>query len=192
MATEQVAELVARAQQGDAEACAALYEQHAPAVFRFLRSRLTGPDETAEDLTADVFVSMFGKLDRYVDRGAPFTAWMYRVARNTLIDYRRTRKDADLRPLEDADGVVEPWAASAYGQMLDRQILAPVLAHLTPDQRQVVESRFLLDRKVAETAAVLGRTEESVKKLQARALASLRRQLIATGGAAERRAMLAA
>ena len=192
MATEQLVELVARAQQGDAEACAALYEQHAPEVFRFLRSRLSGRDEIAEDLTADVFVAMFGKLDRYVERGLPFTAWLYRIARNRLIDYVRTQKRAVMTSLEDAYAVAEPRSDSAFGQMLDRQMLAPVLARLTPDQRRVVELRFLAGRGVTETAVLLGRSEDAVKKLQARGLANLRRLLTATGSAADRRAILAA
>ena len=192
MATEQLAELVTRAQRGNSQAFVELYEQYSPKVYRYLRRRLDGPDEAVQDLAADVSVSVYEKLDRYVDRGAPFTAWLYRVTRNKLIDYLRTQKGAHLCPLEDAAGVVEPRAASAYGQMLDRQILAPVLARLTPEQRQVIESRFLAGHKVAETAALLGRTEESVKKLQARGLASLRLRLTGTAGPAERRAMLAA
>ena len=192
MATEQTSELVTRAQRGDTEACAALYEQHAPAVFRFLRSRLPGQVELAEDLTADVFVAMFDKLDRYVERGLPITAWLYRIARYRLIDYVRTQKRAVMTPLEDAHAVAEPRAESAFGQMLDRQILAPVLARLTPDQRHVIELRFLAGHGVAETAVLSGHSEYSVKKLQVRGLASLRRQLIGTGGAAGRRAMLAA
>jgi RNA polymerase sigma-70 factor (ECF subfamily) len=192
MATEQLAELVVRAQQGDAEACATLYEQYATSVYRYLRCRLSGPDETVQDLTADVFVTVFAKLDRYVDRGAPFTAWLYRVARNKLVDYTRTQNRSRLSPLEYADEVAEPRATSAYGQVLDRQILAPVLAGLKREQRQVVESRFLAGRTVAETAALTGRSEEAVKKLQARGLANLRRHLTGTGGLAERRAMLVA
>jgi RNA polymerase sigma-70 factor (ECF subfamily) len=192
MATEQLAELVVRAQQGDAEACAALYEQYATSVYRYLRCRLSGPDETVQDLTADVFVTVFAKLDRYVDRGAPFTAWLYRVARNKLVDYTRTQNRSRLSPLEYADEVAEPRATSAYGQVLDRQILAPVLAGLKREQRQVVESRFLAGRTVAETAALTGRSEEAVKKLQARGLANLRRHLTGTRGLAERRAMLVA
>jgi RNA polymerase sigma-70 factor (ECF subfamily) len=62
--------------------------------------------------------------------------------------------------------------------VLDRQTLEPALARLTPEQRQAVELRFLQGMSVAETAAVMGRSEEAVKKLQARALANLRRSLV--------------
>ncbi len=189
--TERVAELVARAQHGDAEALAALYEQYAPKINRFLRRRLDGPDAVVEDLTADVFLKLYQKLDRYVERGVPFTAWLYRMAYNTLIDYVRTQKDARMTPLEDAPEVADRCGGSAFGRVLDRQTLAPALARLTPDQRQTVELRFLAGLTVAETAARLERSEEAVKKLQARGLANLRRVLTPTG-AADRQSILAA
>ena len=61
--------------------------------------------------------------------------------------------------------------------MLDRQSLEPALARLTPEQREAIELRFIEGMSVAETAATMGRSDEAVKKLQARALANLRRLL---------------
>jgi RNA polymerase sigma-70 factor, ECF subfamily len=182
MATEQAvraADLVSRAQQGEAAAFAALYEEYSPLVFRFLRRRLAGTDETIEDLTEDVFVKLYEKLDRYVDRGFPFAAWLYRIAHNCLIDYVRTLPRTTTSSLEAATEVTEPGAARAYGQVLDRQTLEPALASLTPEQRQAVELRFLQGLSVAETAAIMGRSEGAVKKLQGRSLANLRRSLTA-------------
>src|SRR6185436_639691 len=87
---QAVAELVSKAQQGDQMAFASIYEQYSPLVYRFLRRRLDGSDEVVEDLTEDVFVKVYEKLDRYVERGLPFTAWLYRIAHNHLVDYLRT------------------------------------------------------------------------------------------------------
>ena len=64
--------------------------------------------------------------------------------------------------------------------MLDRQTLEPALARLTAEQRQAVQLRFLDGLSVAESARMMGRSEEAVKKLQARALANLRRSLTET------------
>ena len=71
---QRVAELVSKAQQGDSAAFAEIYETYSPVVYRFLRRRLDGSDEVVQDLTADVFVKVYEKLDRYVERGLPFTA----------------------------------------------------------------------------------------------------------------------
>lgn len=174
---QQAAALVAQAQQGDQQAFATLYEQYRPLVFRFLRRRLEGSEEVVEDLTEDVFVKLYEKLDRYVERGLPFTAWLYRIAHNQLVDYLRTLPRQNAQPLDAVADVPERQTTSEYGSVLDRQTLEPALARLTPEQRQAVEFRFLQGMSVAETAAAMGRSEEAVKKLQARALVNLRRAL---------------
>src|SRR4051812_23034408 len=166
MATKQAAELVARAQQGDSSAFAELYEEYSPLIYRFLRRRMDGSDEVVEDLTEDVFVKLYEKLDRYVDRGVPFTAWLYRMAHNCMIDYVRKLPRFSEQPLEAVADVPEHSGGWEYGQVLDRQAIEPALARLTPEQRQTVELRFLSGLNVAETAAAMGRSEDAVKKLQ--------------------------
>jgi RNA polymerase sigma-70 factor (ECF subfamily) len=180
MATKQAAELVALAQQGDSAAFAELYETYSPQIFRFLRRRMEGSDEIVEDLTEDVFVKLYEKLDRYVDRGVPFTAWLYRMAYNCMIDYVRKLPRHPEQSLDAVVDVPEHGASAEYGQILDRQAIEPALARLTPEQRRTVELRFLSGLNVAETAAAMGRSEDAVKKLQARALVNLRRGLTAS------------
>ena len=177
---KQAAELVALAQQGDQVAFATLYEQYRPLVYRFLRRRLDGADETVEDLTEDVFVKLYEKLDRYVERGLPFTAWLYRIAHNQLVDYVRTLPRHTAQSLDVVADVPEHQTGSEYRSVLDRQTFEPALARLTAEQRRAVELRFLQGMSVAETAAAMRRSEEAVKKLQARALANLRRSLAET------------
>ncbi len=193
MSTEQVAELVGRAQKGDADAFAALYEEFAPQVQRFLARRLYGPDDVAEDLTADIFVKVFEKLDRYDDRGQPFAAWLFRVARNHLVDYLRLLPRRAACSLDAAAEIRAPRSEGALGQVLDSHTLEAALARLTPVQRQAVTLRFLDGKNTAETAAIMGHSEDSVKKLQARGLLGMRRALVPTWSpAGERGAILAA
>ena len=175
---QEAAILVAKAQQGDQAAFATLYERCRPLVYRFLRRRLDGSDEVVEDLTEDVFVKLYEKLDRYVERGLPFTAWLYRIAHNQFVDYVRTLPRHTAQSLDVVADVVEHQATTEYHSVLDRETLEPALARLTPEQRQAVELRFLQGMRVAETSRAMGRSEEAVKKLQARALANLRRYLV--------------
>src|SRR3954464_9144354 len=123
----EAAELVARAQQGDQMAFAELYERYRPLVYRFLRRRLDGSDETVEDLTEDVFVKLYEKLDRYVERGLPFTAWLYRIAHNQLVDFVRTLPRHTAQPLDAVMDVAEPQATAEYRSVLDRETLEPAL-----------------------------------------------------------------
>ncbi|MCC6174690.1 MAG: sigma-70 family RNA polymerase sigma factor [Chloroflexi bacterium] len=187
---DNVTALVVRAQAGDSAAFAALYEEYAPLIYRFLRRRVDGADEVVEDLTEDVFVKVYEKLDRYVERGLPFSAWLYRIAHNHLVDYLRSRPRYAASSLDDVAEIAERHTTSAFGRVLDRQALAPAMARLTAEQRQAVQLRFLEGMSVAEAAAAMSRSEEAVKKLQARALANLRRSLApATPAALPRRSM---
>jgi len=193
MSAEHVVEVVRRAQGGDAEAFAALYEEYAPQVARFLSRRLHGSDEVAEDLTADIFVKVFEKLGRYDDRGLPFAAWLFRVARNHLVDHLRTLPRRAADSLDELVGSSEPGMDAPLGQVLDRHMLEVALACLTPIQREVVTLRFLDGRRGDEVAAITGRTEHAVKKLQMRGLMALRRILDPDWSrAGERAAILAA
>ena len=176
---ENVKDLVRKAQDGDSAAFAMLYEEYSPAISRYLRRRMAGPDEVVDDLTAEVFVKVYERLDRYEERGLPFTAWLYRIAYNQMVDHVRTMPRLPSRSIEDAGEVPERDTGRAFGQVLDRQVLEPALARLTGEQRQAVQLRFLQGLSVADTAALMGRSDEAIKKLQARGLANLRRLLAA-------------
>ena len=169
--------LVARAQDGDRTAFGELYERLAPKIFSYLYHHANGRTELAEDLTADVFLKVLGKLDRYRDRGTPFAAWVYRVAHNRLVDHFRAQPTRGTVPIDDCHHLTETRTEAALDASLTRGVLAEMLQHLTVDQRQVVILRFVQDLSVRETAQAIGRTDDAVKKLQSRGLAALRRAL---------------
>jgi RNA polymerase sigma-70 factor, ECF subfamily len=171
--------VVQRAKAGDAEAMAWLYEQHAPRLQRYFFCRLGGRVQQAEDLTAEVFVRTLERLDSYECRGLPFGAWLFRVARNLLVDHQRGQPREAQLALEECEEVDTPAAARDLDQVVDQCDLARAMRRLTPEQREILELRFIQGRSIAETQALTGRTEESVKKLQARGLQKLREWLLA-------------
>ena len=181
---QNVKDLVRKAQDGDSAAFAALYEEYSPTIYRFLRRQMDGPDEVVEDLTEDVFVKVYEKLDRYQERGLPFSAWLYRIAHNQMVDHVRTLPRLPAQSIDDAGEMPEHGAGRAFGQVLDRQVLEPALGRLTDEQRRVIQLRFLEGLSVADTAVLMGRSDEAVKKLQARGLTNLRRLLTAPAAAA--------
>ena len=171
--------VVQQAKAGDAEAVAWLYEQHAPRLQRYFFSRLGGRVQQAEDLTAEVFVRTLERLDGYECRGLPFGAWLFRVARNLLVDHQRSQPREAPVALDECEEVDTPAAERELDQVVDQYDLARAMRRLTPEQREILELRFIQGRSIAETQAVTGRTEESVKKLQARGLQKLREWLFA-------------
>ncbi len=171
-----VERLVGDAQAGDPRAFGRLFDHYHASVYRYIVSRVHRPSD-AEDLTQLVFVKALEALPRYEARGIPFGGWLFRLARNAIIDQARTRKDhlslvvAMTRETEDAG----PEAKAALRDDLDR--VAAALRDLTDDQREVIELRFFAGLSVLEAATAMGRQEGTIRGLQFRAIASLRRSL---------------
>jgi RNA polymerase sigma-70 factor (ECF subfamily) len=167
--------LVRAAKSGDASAFGELYERYRDAIYRYCLSR-TGTAHAAEDLTSDVFVKALQSLDRYQERGLPFVAFLYRIARNAAIDRARTLK----QPLSVDELVTEPASRQNVEAdatlAVDRSILLTALAKLKADDRDVLVMRFIEGYSAIEVAAALGKTEGAVRTLQHRALERLRKQ----------------
>ncbi|MFZ6026533.1 MAG: RNA polymerase sigma factor [Chloroflexota bacterium] len=171
------AELLYRAQDGNAEAFGELYERHAQAVFRFLYSHLSNRLD-AEDITGDVFLRAWRSLPKFREQGVPFVAFLLRVARNALIDfYRRTRNVQE----DDIDEIVLPdhsaGPGEAFSARLESQKLRQTMQQLSEDYRTVLTLRFISELSVEETCAVMGKSDGAVRVLQHRALAALRKLL---------------
>src|SRR4030066_1083908 len=96
-------ELIKKAQHGDTHAFGELYELHAPVVFRYLYAHLTSQMD-AEDLTGEVFLKAWQSLPKYVERGIPFLAFLFRIAKNALIDHYRQNDRLESKDPEDMDG----------------------------------------------------------------------------------------
>jgi len=170
-------QLIARAQRGDVDAIGSLYDQHQNAIFRYLWARL-GQRPLAEDLTGEVFLRMLDALPNYRPT-APFRAWLYRIARNLLIDHYRKHGQATQVPLETAEAqpTAEADLLTVAEHTLTLHHLQTALSQLDEMQREVVTLRFLSGLSLQETAAALEKTEPAIKALQHRGLAALRHAL---------------
>ncbi|MBA2717646.1 MAG: sigma-70 family RNA polymerase sigma factor [Chloroflexi bacterium] len=167
---------MAEAQNGDPWAFGMIFDHYHEAIHRFIASRVNRPSD-AEDLTQHVFVKALEALPRYESRGIPFGGWLFRLARNAVIDHARTRHDhADLDTIIDRDnGDVGPEEMVAVRQELDA--VATALASLTDEQREAIELRFFAGLSAREAAEAMGKQEGTVRGLQFRAIAALRREL---------------
>jgi len=150
-----------------------LYEIYFESVYGFVARRVGGR-EVAEDLTADVFQRALAQLPRYEWRGAPFGAWLIRIAANLLSDYhkRSAREQAGA-----VDELPDPVSEPDIEAVEDRARLFRFAGDLPGDQRRVIFGRFVEEKSVREIARELGKTEGAVKQLQLRALQKLRKQM---------------
>jgi RNA polymerase sigma-70 factor (ECF subfamily) len=168
--------LVERAQGGDGAAFAALYDVFAPRIYRFFRFRVDTA-ESAEDLTQKVFLKMIEQLPRYEARGIPFAAWVFRVARNAWIDEDRTAHPTVPLGLLPGNAALTVGPHDAAVAAIESETIRSAVETLPPDQRDVIASRFFGGLSCRETAIQLGRSEGSVRVIQHRALAALRKRL---------------
>ncbi len=178
MRTQDEDLLIQRAQRGDLAAVSDLYNQHVDRIYQYVRYRI-GDDQTAEDITAEVFLRAIESLGTYSDRGAPFIAWLYRIAHARVIDFWRMANRRQTAPLEDPllqDGLVDTDEAIET-DFLQHRLLWSALRQLTDDQQNVIILKFVQGLSNAEIAQLIGKTEGAVKALQRRALESLARLL---------------
>ena len=175
-------ELVRRIHAREDNAFDDLYLRYSRRVFGYLYQRLNGNVEDAEDLTADVFTKVYEKIDTFQVQGAPLSAWLFRIARNRLIDSVRRRAGQAQVGLDDAPQIAAGPAFHGIDQLVAMEEITRGLMRLTAEQRQVIQLRFLDGKSLAETAAAVQRNEEAVKKLQARGLAALRRGIECLSG----------
>jgi RNA polymerase sigma-70 factor (ECF subfamily) len=185
MDDEAIERLVRAAQRGDPEAFGRIFDHYHASVHRYIVSRVGRPSD-AEDLAQLVFVKALEALPRYEARGIPFGGWLFRLARNAVIDHVRTRHEhADLETAAEqpADADAPAERAELHSEL---DALAVALQSLTHEQRETIALRFFAGLSAREAAHVMGKQEGTIRGLQFRAIAALRRALeLGPGGEAK-------
>ncbi len=165
-----------QASRGVPEALAALYDQYADKIYSYIYHRV-GHTDLAEDLTGQVFIRMLEAIRTGHAWRTSFSGWLYRIAHNLVIDHYRRKGRAILVDLDDAAPVQAQRGdpVQAAEAMIDKLRLQAALGALTEEQAQVITLRFLEEMSIAETAAIMGKTEGAIKAQQYRAVLALRR-----------------
>jgi RNA polymerase sigma-70 factor (ECF subfamily) len=168
--------LVAQALSGDTASFGKLYERYLDEIYQFVFYRVKSHQE-AEDLSEAVFFKAWQALDENPPREVPFRVWLYRIARNTVIDHYRTRKEqVDLEVVMQVPSFTDgPEAVVARQEMVEE--LKDKLYQLNEDHQEVLTCRFVMGLSHTETAMVMSRSEQAVRALQYRAIVALRNLL---------------
>jgi RNA polymerase sigma-70 factor (ECF subfamily) len=162
-------EVLERARQFDKTALSLLVEKAYPFIFRYFSYRLV-TREDAEDLTSEVFVRVVNSIK---GQKGYFAAWLFRIAKNLLVDYYRKKAKSRETSLEETE---EPVANSGESQEDALQLgdIRKMLDKLTDDQKEVIILRFLEGNTNEETARIMNKPVGAIKALQFRALSALR------------------
>lgn len=173
MDDKQPNRIISRAQQGDKQAIAALYDRHFQAVYNYIYYRVSD-QFTAEDLSTEVFIRMLDKLPGYVDRGRPLLAWLYTIARNLVIDHYRTLETMAPAGLkEDHLKSDQPEPPQVVQDMMTQDCFRSALSRIPETQRLMLVHRFINGFSFQEITSLLDKSDRALRSLQHRALKSL-------------------
>jgi len=177
---ESDAFLVARATRRDRDAFSQLYGRYFHRIYRFIWLKINNRAD-AEDLTSGVFLNAWRTIDRFSPKhDASFIAWLFKMARNALIDrHRREPEVVSLEALKLIDLLDESSTRPEDEVELRITLLAvqDALEMLTSEQRDVVLLRFVEGLSAREVGDILGKSEGTVRGLQFRAIEAIRRAL---------------
>ncbi len=169
--------LIRRAQQGDKEAFAQLYEAHFDKIYRYTVLKIGNRTE-AEDMTQQVFLKALRSIASFKWKGVPFSSWLFRIARNLVTDHLRKEKRHTAVPLDESSASSGLNPELETERRLEIEQLAATTKRLTEAQREVIGLRFAGGLSIAEVAEVMGKSEGAIKALQHSAIAALRRLLV--------------
>jgi RNA polymerase sigma-70 factor (ECF subfamily) len=170
-------QLLHQAQDGNSESIGQLYYANMERIYRFVYFRVED-QQTAEDITSQVFLKAWGNLDRFQFSRTPYLAWLYTIAHNAVIDHYRTRKvttaldDVQLSQPDHSE-VVE----NDIDLTVEMQSVKMALRALTDDQQKVLTLKFIEGLSNNEIARHLGKREGAIRALQMRGLQALAKQL---------------
>lgn len=165
------------AAQRDPACFADLYESYFELVYAYVARRLRNRSE-AEDLTAEVFRKALQSLPRFKWTGAPFAAWLFRIASNMIADRaKRAAREGNFASDKNESQSRAPQPQQADLERSEQSaVLFRVVGELAEDQRRVLVLRFAEEKNIREIAKALGRSEGAVKQLQFRALENVRKK----------------
>ena len=169
--------LIKQSQKGNAEAFAVLYDRHLKPIYRFILLKVNHRQE-AEDICQRVFLKAWQHISGFIPK-QPFSSWLYRIARNAVIDYWRTKKvvltlsNPSLKESLKTEFALE----TTLDKELQIQKVWQALRQLNQDQQDVLLMRFVENLSHQEIAKIIGKTEGATKVIQHRAIKSLKKIL---------------
>ena len=170
--------LVQKAQRHDQEAFAQLYERYFDKIYRYIALKI-GNRVEAEDMTQQVFINALHSISSYQWRGFPFSAWLFRIAHNQVVDYLRKKMRQPTLSLNESLTISKDNPQKTIEKKMNLEQLVLATRKLTPAQQEVILLRFTGELPIAQVAKIMGKSEGAIKALQHSAIVALRKTLLA-------------
>ncbi|KKU94549.1 MAG: RNA polymerase sigma-70 factor, ECF subfamily [Candidatus Jorgensenbacteria bacterium GW2011_GWA1_48_13] len=175
--TKEESELVKKAQKGDNGAFGEIYDRHLPAIYRFILLKV-GTRVDAEDICHQVFLSAWQNIGNYREKGFPFSSWLYKIARNAVVDHWRTNKvNVNIELVSENLLSDLPDIGEKIDKKLELKLIWGALRLLDEDHQNLLIMKFVDELSNKEIAGILGKSEGAVRVIQHRALKQIKKIL---------------
>ncbi len=153
-----------------------LYEKYFEQIFRFVFRRLGGDEETAGDLTQQTFIKAMANMDRYTDKGLPFSSWLYRIAQNEVSMHFRSSKKTVSVAIEQQSvlSLLDDVTSSHHMSLEEQEKLIRLLNELEQEQCDLVELRYFQGVSFKEISEIYNISEANAKMRVYRILEKLK------------------
>lgn len=169
-------QLVNKAKQGNAEAFGEIYDLLVERIYKFVFFRVNTTEE-AEDITEEVFIKAWKNLDKFSEKGYGITAWLYKIARNLVIDHYRGMKESE--DLENYTGLIDssPGPEETFFAKAEKEMVFEALKKIKDSYSEILTLKYVNDLTNSEIAEILEMKEAHVRVLLSRAVQSLKNKL---------------
>jgi len=170
-------DLILKIQSGDSGSFAELYDRYFDKIYRFIYYK-TSHRENAEDLTSQTFAKALEKINSFkINDAGTFSAWLYRIARNNIIDYYRTNHDH--QDIEQTFGLYqENDMENKLNNQQELEKIQDKLDLLKPEQKEIIVMRVWNELSYKEISQIVGKSEASCKMTFSRAIRQLKTTLV--------------
>lgn len=174
---DEIEALVKKAQKGDKDAFAEIYEILVDPIYGYIYYRVK--DDDAEDLVETVFLRVWENLRQYRPRKKYFSAWVFRIAHNLVVDYYRASQNDSTEELSEhlPDQSREHNPIRNTQNALSREVLKEAISKLRKPYREIIIHKFINELSNKELSQIMKKSEGSLRIMQFRALKALKREL---------------
>jgi len=169
--------LIKKAIKGKPEAFGALYDHYHPRIYRFVLIKVSHKEQ-AEDITHQTFLKAWENIKTYEPQGHPFGSWLYKIARNTVIDhYRASRQKISLEDVSPEALGIDDSLVGKIEISIEWENLLESIRELKEIEQDVLIMRFVENLPHKEVAEAVQKTENAVKVIQHRAIKKLKKKV---------------
>jgi len=155
---------------------ASLYDEYYDRIARYAYSCIRNKKES-EDIAGEVFLKALESVGSYKERGVPMQAWLFKIARNLVVDRIRKLDRQKTVPIDNVEVVDETDIESTTQTSLEIERVSVAIKCLTDEQKEVLRLRFFGELTPREVGCLLNKNENAVRQMQWAALEKLRQQL---------------